>query len=202
MGGSRRIKPVLYLVMGCASLYTLTRFIDPLLELRDKGLGPESRAGLLKSVLGSSADKALTEQTGGPALSNLQALLSGAGAYGTNSGGAGSVSEPPEIVVRDVRYVDDPPRVGRDLFTQAMQLHSQGRLEQAEPLYRRILEADPNDTGVHRNLAILYCQQERYAESWRHVHALRALGRDMPEGFLAVLREALADPAGGSTPGQ
>lgn len=200
MGGSRRVKPVFYLVMACASLYTLTRFIDPLLELRQKGLGGGSATGMLKSVLGSGAEKALGEQAGGD-LANLRSLLSGAGAYSAEDGGAAS-TEPREIVVRDVRYVDDPPRAGRDLFTQALQLHSKGQLAEAEALYRRILEADPNDTGVHRNLAVLFCQQKRYAESWKHVHALRSLGRDMPEGFLAVLQGAMPDPAGAGAPGQ
>lgn len=200
MGGSRRIKPVLYLVMACASLYTLTRFIDPLLELRQKGLGGESTAGMLKSVLGSDAHKALGEQAGGD-LANLRSLLSGAGAYSAVDGGA-APTEPREIVVRDVRYVDDPQRAGRELFTQAMQLHSSGQLAEAEALYHRILEADPNDTGVHRNLAVLCCQQKRYAESWKHVHALRSLGRDMPEGFLAVLQGAMPDPAASGAPGQ
>lgn len=201
MGGSRRVKPVLYIIMACASLYTLTRFIDPLLELREKGLGPDSARGMLKSVLGPGAEKALGEPAGGD-LAGLRSLLPGGGTNGATGADQKEPAQPREIVVRDVRYVDDPPRIGRELFSQAMQLHSSGDLDAAGVLYRRILESEPNDTGVHRNLAVLYCQQKRYAESWKHVHALRRLGRDMPEGFLAVLSGAMADPAGGSTPGQ
>ena len=194
MGGSRRIKPVLYLVMGCASLYTLTRFIDPLLQIREKGLGPQSAAGMIQAVLGSGSEKPIAERPGGAlGLPDIQSLLSAA-----ESGPAipGDKAEPEsrEIVVRDARYVDEEPRTGRELFTQAMQLHSQGQLDQAAALYHRILDADPNDTGVHRNLAVLYCQRQRYEQSWKHVHALRSLGREMPEGFLEVLVAAMADP--------
>lgn len=190
MGGFRKIKPALYIVAGCASLYSATRLIEPLLELKEKGLGPGAAAGMLQGVVGSEAKQSLTDKLPpGVSASDLTAMLGG-----DPASSADQPAEAREIVIQDVRYVDAGPRLGREQFTQAMALQNRGELDQARALYLQILAADPNDTGVHRNLAILYCQQQRYAEAWKHVHALRDLGRDMPEGFLAVLSGSMPDP--------
>ncbi len=192
MGGFRKIKPALYLVMTCASLYSATRIIEPILAMREKGLGPQSAAGMLQGVIGSKVQDEIASQTPGGGMPDLNSLLNGNGL--TPGATSSQPAEPREIVIRDVRYVDSAPRTDRELFTQAAQLQSKGELDQAARLYHQILAADPDDTGVHRNLAVLYCQQEKYAESWKHVHALRDLGRDMPEGFLKVLAAAMPDP--------
>lgn len=193
MGGFRKIKPALYLVMACASLYSATRIIEPILALKEHGLGPASAAGMLQGIVGSKVKDKLAEQwPEGTSLPDLSALLNGAGI--TPSSANANPEEPREIVVRDVRFADSVPRADRELFTQAMQLQSKGQLDEAAGLYLQILESDPDDTGVHRNLAVLYCQQQRYAQSWKHVHQLRDLGREMPEGFLKVLVAAMPDP--------
>ncbi len=193
MGGFRKIKPALYLVMTCASLYSATRIIEPILAMKENGLGPQSVLGMLNGGAGAKVNDELAEQLpAGTNLSDLSALLNGNGL--TPGATSSQPAEPREIVIRDVRYVDSAPRTDRELFTQAAQLQSKGELDQAARLYHQILAADPDDTGVHRNLAVLYCQQEKYADSWKHVHALRDLGRDMPEGFLEVLAAAMPDP--------
>lgn len=193
MGGFRKIKPALHLVMACASLYAATRLVEPILALKERGLGPDSAAGMLQGVLAPEARDELAKQLpNGTNLPDLSTLLGGRGTAPSST--SGQSPEPREIVVRDVRYADAAPRADRERFTQAMQLQSKGRLDEATRLYLQILESDPDDTGVHRNLAVLYCQQQRYAQSWEHVHALRKLGREMPEGFLRVLIAAMPDP--------
>ena len=52
-----------------------------------------------------------------------------------------------------------------ELFQQAVALHEQGRLDQAEHLYRVRLEADPADIGTLHNLAILCIQQGKYDDA-------------------------------------
>ncbi len=193
MGGFRRIKPALYLVMACASLYSATRLVEPILTLKEHGLAPASATGMLQGVLAPKVRDELTKQL--PAETNLpdlNTMLSDGDM--SPSATSGQPPEPREIVIRDVRQIDAGPRADRERFTQAMQLQNKGRFDDAARLYLQILQSDPDDTGVHRNLAVLYCQQQRYAQSWKHVHALRELGREMPEGFLRVLIAAMPDP--------
>lgn len=193
MGGFRKAKPVLYLLMTCGSLYSATRLIEPILALKENGLGAQSANTMLQGVMGSKVRDELAKQLPpGTDLPDLSTLLSGGGIAASSTDAA--PPEPREIIVRDVRYVDSGPRANRELFTQAMQLQSKGELDKAARIYEQILATDPDDTGVHRNLAVLYCQQQRYTDSWKHVHALHDLGRDMPEGFLKVLAAAMPDP--------
>ncbi len=193
MGGFRKIKPALYLAMTCGSLYGASRLVEPLLALREKGLGPQTALGLLTGAAGADANSDLAKQLPAGA-SDLNSLLARAGLASADGDSAAAPAEPREIIIRDVRFIDEGPRAQRDLFAAAIEHQSKGQLERAESLYLQILAADPNDTGVHRNLAVLYCQMEKYEQSWRHVHALRDLGREMPEGFIKVLSAAMADP--------
>ena len=52
-----------------------------------------------------------------------------------------------------------------ELFQQAVALHEQGRLDQAEHLYRVRLKADPADIGTLHNLGILCIQQGKYDDA-------------------------------------
>lgn len=193
MGGFRKIKPALYLAMTCVSLYGASRLVEPLLALREKGLGPQAALGLLTGAPGAKTNSDIAKQLPAGA-GDLNSLLARAGLASSDGTAADAApAEPREIIIRDVRFVDQP-RAHRDLFAAAIEHQSKGQLAQAESLYLQILAADPDDTGVHRNLAVLYCQMEKYEQSWRHVHALRDLGREMPEGFIDVLSAAMEEP--------
>lgn len=54
----------------------------------------------------------------------------------------------------------------QDLLNQAVNLHGQGRLAEAEPLYRRILAADPGLMDARHMLGVLKAQQDRPGEAY------------------------------------
>ncbi len=53
----------------------------------------------------------------------------------------------------------------RDLYAQAAALHQQGRLAEAEPLYRQVLAAAPADFASQHMLGVLKAQQGRLDEA-------------------------------------
>ncbi len=54
-------------------------------------------------------------------------------------------------------------RVDRDeVFTLAQRQHQSGRVDEAEHLYRQLLERDPNDDGALHFLGVLYSQRKQY----------------------------------------
>ena len=53
----------------------------------------------------------------------------------------------------------------RELYGRAAALHQQGKLAEAEPLYRQILAADPANFGALHMLGIVLAQQGRLAEA-------------------------------------
>jgi protein O-GlcNAc transferase len=73
------------------------------------------------------------------------------------------------------------------LFERATALHGENRLDEAESLYRAILQMDSADIGSLHNLAILFIQQRRVQEA---VELLREVLRDRPD--LAVAHHTLS----------
>jgi tetratricopeptide (TPR) repeat protein len=69
----------------------------------------------------------------------------------------------------------------RDPMDMAIAAHREGRLKQAERLYRAVLKADKNSTDGHRNLATLFHQQGRLAEATQSIQKALAIEPDRPE---------------------
>jgi protein O-GlcNAc transferase len=66
-----------------------------------------------------------------------------------------------------------------ELIEQAMQLHEEGRLAQAEAVYRQVLTAEPNHFDAQHLLGMMYLQQSRTEEALALVTAaLRARPND------------------------
>ena len=61
------------------------------------------------------------------------------------------------------------------VFRQAFHLHQQGKLTEAEQLYRTVLEADPNSAVAHHNLGTLLAQRNRSDEAIAHFEKAIAL---------------------------
>jgi Flp pilus assembly protein TadD/glycosyltransferase involved in cell wall biosynthesis len=65
------------------------------------------------------------------------------------------------------------------VFEQAGSLHVQGKLDQAEQLYRTILTFDPNHIGSLHNLAIICFQRGRYDDAVALTREVVRLGPDL-----------------------
>jgi protein O-GlcNAc transferase len=61
------------------------------------------------------------------------------------------------------------------LFGQAVALHQAGRLLEAEPLYRRVLEAQPRHFDSLHLLGVIHYQQRQYREAVRLIDAALAI---------------------------
>ncbi len=73
----------------------------------------------------------------------------------------------------------EPPPV-RDLLRQAITLHRNGELAQAEPLYARVLAHDPSNPDATHLLGVLRFQQGRPAEALGLVAAALRMKPDSP----------------------
>ncbi len=69
------------------------------------------------------------------------------------------------------------------LFNQAVSLHQQGRLADAEPLYLQLLAAAPDVFQGHYLFAILRFQQQRSAEALRALETALKINPDAPEAL-------------------
>jgi protein O-GlcNAc transferase len=76
----------------------------------------------------------------------------------------------------------DKELVPEEVFQQAAALHEQGRLDQAEHLYRAILKVAPSDIDCLHNLGTLCIQRGRYPDA---VELARAILRHQPDLALA-----------------
>lgn len=71
-----------------------------------------------------------------------------------------------------------PANIG-EMFSRAALLHQQGNLEEAEPLYARILSAEPLHFDAHHMLGVLRAQQGRFVEAAKVLaHALKMSPRN------------------------
>src|SRR5215469_8666961 len=62
---------------------------------------------------------------------------------------------------------DQPPYAA--ILQEAVQLHRAGRLQDAERLYRLILETEPRHPDVHHNLGAVMARHGRLAEALPHL---------------------------------
>ncbi len=69
----------------------------------------------------------------------------------------------------------------QSLFDQAMQMHKQGRLADAEPLYLQVLQTAPGTAGAHYLLGMLKAQQGRMTEALEGYERALALRPDFTE---------------------
>lgn len=67
------------------------------------------------------------------------------------------------------------------VFRQAFHLHQQGKLTEAEALYRTVLEADPDSAVAHHNLGTLLAQRNRSDEAIAHFEKAIAIRPDSTE---------------------
>jgi tetratricopeptide (TPR) repeat protein len=67
------------------------------------------------------------------------------------------------------------------VFQQAVLLHQQGKLTEAEQLYLTVLQLDPNSAETHLNLGAALAQLNRLEEARAHFEKAIALRPDSPE---------------------
>lgn len=88
------------------------------------------------------------------------------------------------------------------LFQQAVALHQQGKLAEADRLYRRLLAVAPHDFKLRYRLALLLSQQQRQAEAMAAIELALSSAPDQPDALMlrgellastGRRREALAD---------
>ncbi|HEX4117310.1 MAG TPA: tetratricopeptide repeat protein [Rhizomicrobium sp.] len=72
----------------------------------------------------------------------------------------------------------------RALFQQAMTLHSQGRLAEADAIYRRLLADAPADFQLQYRLALSLFQQQRHAEALAMINAALAFHPRQTEALM------------------
>jgi tetratricopeptide (TPR) repeat protein len=77
-------------------------------------------------------------------------------------------------------------------FSEAVQLQSAGKLDEAEALYKSILEANPDVPEVHQNLGSIYSQKKDYAAAeaaYEKALELRPGSPDIATALAGVYRE-------------
>ena len=70
----------------------------------------------------------------------------------------------------------------------------QRRFEPALAALERAHRLDPEDGSSRVLAAVALAELGRFEEAWRAVHEAQALGAEVPEGFLAALREKVPEP--------
>jgi len=65
------------------------------------------------------------------------------------------------------------------LFGQALALHQAGRLAEAEPLYRRVLQADPRHSDSLHLLGVINYQRGEYDQALRQISAALAINPNL-----------------------
>jgi tetratricopeptide (TPR) repeat protein len=73
-----------------------------------------------------------------------------------------------------------------NLFRQAAALHRQGRMTEAEALYARIVEVQPDHFDALHNLGILKAQQRNNPEAERFISAALRLRPQSPEALSSL----------------
>jgi protein O-GlcNAc transferase len=80
-------------------------------------------------------------------------------------GGRPFVNEPPS------RHLASAPQGHASLFAQALALHQAGRLAEAEPLYRQVLQTEPRHFDSLHLLGVIHYQKGDYREAARRIEA-------------------------------
>jgi predicted TPR repeat methyltransferase len=71
------------------------------------------------------------------------------------------------------------PETVEEIYHHACEMHQNGRYQEAEAQYARLLECFPDSSSLHYNMGLLLYEQEKYDESLDHyLHALEAAGDD------------------------
>lgn len=66
------------------------------------------------------------------------------------------------------------------LFDRALALHKSGATDQAETLYRELIESDPQNADLHHLLGILLGQEGRFEEALKPLHTALAIEPESP----------------------
>ncbi|MGI9014313.1 MAG: tetratricopeptide repeat protein [Phycisphaerales bacterium] len=79
-------------------------------------------------------------------------------------------------------------------FKVASLLWQESQPNEAIAEMHRVLELNPASGEAYERLAVWQYYQNEPALAWKHVHAARALGRDVPPQFIPLLEAAMAEP--------
>lgn len=74
--------------------------------------------------------------------------------------------------------LSEQTRLAARRFDEAVEFHRRGRLEQAEKLYRLILEQQPDHFGSLHLLGVIHAQRGDHAQALRHIDAAIAINRN------------------------
>ncbi len=93
--------------------------------------------------------------------------------------------------------LDDEPTRADVRFKLATMLWADSQSNDAVAELTRVTELDPARADAHERLAIWHYYLDDPATAWRHVHAARAAGGDVPPQFIPLLSARMADPGAG-----
>ncbi|MFG0330747.1 MAG: tetratricopeptide repeat protein [Phycisphaerales bacterium] len=199
MTGWRTFKVFLYVSVGCVSLYSVSRLIEPMLALANGDLsafgGSEAAQGALNRLVDQVAQTqgltaAQSEMPGAGdrnERSGIDSLLSSALGAPASPGESSGGNELPAAVHKPEGLSKEEAQA---MFDSAVSLHAQGRLDEAIVAYHNLLSRS-DDAGVHLNLAVAYFQQGDYHGAQQEVEEARRLGREARPEFIAALEKKL-----------
>jgi tetratricopeptide (TPR) repeat protein len=87
------------------------------------------------------------------------------------------------------------PGLAEAPFGAAMNLARLARFDEAIEQMLIAVELDPADADAHERLAIWYYYLDDTDAAWRHVRAIRGLGREPPGQFLVLLEAKAPAPS-------
>ena len=83
------------------------------------------------------------------------------------------------------------PKDLQQRFERAVQLAAQGKLREAEPIFREIIQKQPNFAPAHLNLGLVYRLQNQYEKAAHHLRRAAALNPKDPKPLVELTRLAL-----------
>lgn len=206
----RLFKLFYYMATLCISLYSVSRIVSPILELKESfGADGNVSTSVIKNILFNllpGNTEANLEQYGieddiinklpfadNPQLQGqLQRyqLANNTGAQDTQP----VISVNKNIVVQDIRNAELDPELEKELSRSAVVLHAQGKLEEAIAVYLTDVGKNPRDAAAFSNLALAYYQTGQYTDAWEAVFKAEDLGRVTNSEFRSKLTEKMAEP--------
>ncbi len=79
-------------------------------------------------------------------------------------------------------------------FNWGVALSRKGDLEGAAAQFRETIQLEPRHVPAHANLAGVFYRQQRYADAWREIRAVRELGAEPPAALVDALSRRAPDP--------
>jgi len=102
--------------------------------------------------------------------------------------GMGSPQSVPDIILTPAQPVDTGMAELREKFAEGVKLAQDGQLDEAEAVFKEILDTRPDVVEVHQNLAYVYIQREDWASAEETYLAALDLRPGSPELMTALAK--------------